>query len=567
MFESAKNRLGQQVGNYRLTGWLGQGGFADVYQGEHIYLKTQCALKMLHVQLSEATFLNEARTIARLEHPNIVRVFDYGVDNGNPYLVMSYAPNGSLRKRFPRGTRVEPAQVVTITQQIAAALDYAHRQKLIHRDVKPENMLVGQHDQVLLSDFGLALVAQSASSQTACGLAGTIPYMAPEQLQRRVCFASDQYALGIAVYEWLCGERPFTGAFSEIAGQQVLAAPPSLWTRVPGLSPMVEQVVFKALAKDPAGRYEDVTTFANALQEACRQPPSLSSTPFVLVPAEQAPLPPGAVSLSGPHDAQLAIATSEQAPKQFSQGRSGFLDQSTAVPAPSASSPSFHDPVQSATTILLPPVHAPAQPSRRRDAPWRAALLLVSLLVVIAGGLGAWYGLAHLSGRDLKQPVPPGTVQQNPSTAVIGNAPATAGADTTATVGQETPISTPGTPSAHTSTPTTGPTLTPTPTAVPDCLKGSPSALTFSSLSLKPQVVTLTNCGGGTTGWSSMVQTETGGNWLSVSPSSGKVDPHRDENVSVTVSHLSLPLGNYHGTITFTQGSATWVLTVDYTIV
>ncbi len=162
-----KNRLGQQVGNYRLTGWLGQGGFADVYQGEHIYLKTQCALKMLHVQLSEATFLNEARTIARLEHPNIVRVFDYGVDNGNPYLVMSYAPNGSLRKRFPRGTRVEPAQVVTITQQLAAALDYAHRQKLIHRDVKPENMLVGQHDQVLLSDFGLALVAQSASSQTA----------------------------------------------------------------------------------------------------------------------------------------------------------------------------------------------------------------------------------------------------------------------------------------------------------------------------------------------------------------------------------------------------------------
>src|SRR5438034_4376338 len=153
MFESAKNRLGQQVGNYRLTGWLGQGGFADVYQGEHISLKTQCALKRLHVQLSEATFLNEARTIARLEHPNIVRVFDYGVDNGNPYLVMSYAPNGSLRKRFPRGTRVEPAQVVTITQQIAAALDYAHRQKLIHRDVKPENMLVAQHDQVLLSDF------------------------------------------------------------------------------------------------------------------------------------------------------------------------------------------------------------------------------------------------------------------------------------------------------------------------------------------------------------------------------------------------------------------------------
>src|SRR5260221_679748 len=98
MSESAESRLGQQVGNYRLTAWLGQGGFADVYLGEHIYLKTQCALKMVHVPLSEDTFLNEARTIARLEHPNIVRVFDYGVDNGHPYLVMSYAPNGSVVK-------------------------------------------------------------------------------------------------------------------------------------------------------------------------------------------------------------------------------------------------------------------------------------------------------------------------------------------------------------------------------------------------------------------------------------------------------------------------------------
>ncbi len=154
-------------------------------------------------------------------------------------------------------------------------------------------------------------------------------------------------------------------------------------------------------------------------------------------------------------------------------------------------------------------------------------------------------------------------VQQNPSTAVTGNTPATASANTTATVGQETPISTPGTPPAHTSTPTP----TPTPTAAPDCLKGSPSTLTFSSLSIKPQVVTLTNCGGGTTGWSSLVQTETGGNWLSVSPSSGKIDPNQDENVSVTVVLLTLPIGNYHGTITFTQGSSTWVLTVDYSII
>jgi len=573
MLENAKSRLGQQVGNYRLTGWLGEGGFADVYLGEHIYLKTQRALKMLHVQLSEATFLNEARTIAKLEHPNIVRVFDYGVDNGHPYLVMSYAPNGSLRKRFPRGTRVELPQVVTVAQQIAAALDYAHQQKLIHRDVKPENMLVGQHDQVLLSDFGLVLVAQSASSQPANGLAGTIPYMAPEQLQGRVRFASDQYALGVAVYEWLCGERPFNGSFSEIAGQHLLTMPPSLCALVPGLSLEVEQVVFKALAKDPAGRYENVTAFANALQAACMPPASIYSTTFVPATTWQPPLPPGTVSLSDTRDAQLAAVTPGQAPEQASQQRSTSIAQSTLVQSPRASSRSLLDPVQSATTIQLPPVQTPPQPSQRPGSPWRAALLLVALLVVIAGGLGAWYGLTHLSGRDLKQLTPISTVQQNPSTAVTRHAPAMAGANTTATVGHGTPISTPGTPPAHTSTPTNGPapTATPRPTATPtatlDCLKGSPLTLTFFSLSLKPQVVTLTNCGGGTTGWSSLVQTETGGNWLSVSPSSGKIDPHQDENVSVTVVILTLPIGNYHGTITFTQGSATWVLSVDNRII
>src|SRR6266700_4159113 len=316
MFESAKSRLGQQVGNYRLTGWLGQGGFADVYLGEHIYLKTQCALKVLHLQLSEDTFLNEARTIAGLEHPNIVRVFDYGINNGVPYLVMSYAPNGSLRKRFPKGTRIEQEQVVIIVQQVAAALDYAHQQKLIHRDVKPENILVGQNGQVLLGDFGLVLVAQSASSQAVDSLAGTIPYMAPEQLQGRVRFASDQYALGIVTYEWLCGEHPFSGAFSEIAGQHLLVMPPSLCARVPGLPLEVEQVVFKALAKDPALRYESVVAFANALQDACKQPASIA--------------------------------------------------------------------------------HTTAQPSRRPGSLWRPALLLVALLVVIAGSLGAWYGLGDV---------------------------------------------------------------------------------------------------------------------------------------------------------------------------
>ncbi|HEY4036314.1 MAG TPA: protein kinase, partial [Ktedonobacteraceae bacterium] len=126
-----ERRLGEQVGNYRLTGWLGRGAFADVYLGEHIYLKRQSAIKMLHVHLLEKAvkaFLNEACTIARLDHPHIVRVLDYGVENGTPFLVMDYAPNGSLRQRFPEGMRVPLEQIVPLVQQMASALDYAHQQ-------------------------------------------------------------------------------------------------------------------------------------------------------------------------------------------------------------------------------------------------------------------------------------------------------------------------------------------------------------------------------------------------------------------------------------------------------
>src|SRR5437879_6461126 len=272
MSKSPEDLVGQQVGDYRLIDWLGRGGFADVYLGEHIYLKTQGAIKMLHVQLSEKArkdFLNEARTIARLKHPNIIRLLDYGVENGNPFLVVTYAPNGSLRRRFPSGTPVPPEQIVAPVQQIASALDYAHRQRLIHRDVKPANMLLGPQNEVLLSDFGLAVVAQSTSAQIVREVGGTVAYMAPEQLQGKERFASDQYALGVVTYQWLCGQRPFSGSLADIASQHMIISPPSLREKVPRLPAAVERVVFKALAKKPNQRYENVTAFANALENAC----------------------------------------------------------------------------------------------------------------------------------------------------------------------------------------------------------------------------------------------------------------------------------------------------------
>ncbi len=286
-----EKRLGERVGNYHLTGWLGRGALADVYLGEHIYLKRQCAIKMLHVHLSEKAmkaFLNEACTIAGLDHPHIVRVLDYGVENGTPFLVMAYAPNGSMRQRFPEGMRVPLEQIVPLVQQMASALDYAHQHRLIHRDVKPENILLGAPDQALLSDFGLVLVAQSIHTQAVTATIGTILYMAPEMLEGKVHFASDQYALGIMTYEWLCGQYPFTGSTIQVATQHVLAPPPSLCERVPDLPSSVEHVVFKALAKDRAQRYENVIAFANALQASCKDAISINDN--ISMPQSSFPL-------------------------------------------------------------------------------------------------------------------------------------------------------------------------------------------------------------------------------------------------------------------------------------
>src|SRR2546426_9710203 len=251
------DRVGQQLGNYRLIRLLGQGGFAEVYLGQHIYLDTSAAIKVLHTRLDSDDvehFREEARTIARLLHPNIVRVLEFNVEEMTPYLVVDYAPNGTLRKRHPRGVPLPPSTVVSYTRQVAAALSYAHEQKVIHRDVKPENMLVGRRNEILLTDFGIALVAQSSrysGSQGIQNMAGTIAYMAPEQIQSLACPNSDQYSLGIVVYEWLCGTRPFQGSFAEIAVKHTLALPPSLLEKIPDLPPAVEEEVKKALAKDP----------------------------------------------------------------------------------------------------------------------------------------------------------------------------------------------------------------------------------------------------------------------------------------------------------------------------
>ena len=304
------DRVDQQFGNYQLIRLLGEGGFAEVYLGEHIHLGTQAAIKVLHTQLTSSDldkFRNEARTIARLIHPHIVRVLEFGVEDTTPFLVMDYAPHGTLRQCHPKGTCLPFNTIVSYVNQIANALQYAHEEKVIHRDIKPENMLIGRRDDILLSDFGIAMEAKSSLYQSVQEMAGTIAYMAPEQIQGKPRPASDQYSLGIVVYEWLCGDRPFHGLLNELVGQQLYALPPSLHEKAPTIPYDVEQVVMKALTKDPHQRYVNVQAFAAALQEACLRtsfhqaslsiavPPSnelsLSSNEIVVISQSQPSIP------------------------------------------------------------------------------------------------------------------------------------------------------------------------------------------------------------------------------------------------------------------------------------
>lgn len=267
------DRVGQRFGNYRLLRLIGRGGFANVYLGEHVYIGTQAAIKVLHTQLGNKEmelFQAEARMIARLEHPHIVRTLDFGIEETTPFLVLSYAPHGTLRERHPKGSMLPLLTISNYVQQVADALQYAHQENIIHRDIKPENMLVGPHQEILLSDFGIALVSQSSRYQSVKDLAGTALYMAPEQIEARPQPASDQYALGVVVYEWLCGSCPFQGTFTETALKHTTTPPPSLRAQIPDLPLAVEQVVMMALAKDPARRFASVKAFARALEQAIR---------------------------------------------------------------------------------------------------------------------------------------------------------------------------------------------------------------------------------------------------------------------------------------------------------
>ena len=272
------DRVGQRIGNYRLMELLGCGGFACVYLGQHVDIRKQAAIKILKDEVKQQDqdkFLQEAEKLERLKHPHIVHMLEFGridSDRNNPsYLIMEYAPGRTLRHRHPKGTILPLTTAVDYVHQIAGALQYVHDHSLIHRDLKPENLLIGATWEILLSDLGIAFIVDGGSSDMETGaFAGTVPYSAPEQIRNKPRRASDQYSLGIIIYEWLTGECPFQGRVEEIISQHFYDTPPSLRKKVPTIPSEIEAIVLKALSKEPEDRFASVQEFAQVLEAASK---------------------------------------------------------------------------------------------------------------------------------------------------------------------------------------------------------------------------------------------------------------------------------------------------------
>jgi outer membrane protein assembly factor BamB/tRNA A-37 threonylcarbamoyl transferase component Bud32 len=408
------DRIGQQLGNYRLVRLLGRGGFAEVYLGQHVYLETQAAIKVLQTQLAHEDseqFRIEAKRVAHLEHPHIVRVLDFGVEGTTPFLAMSYAPNGTLRQRHPKGTHLPLTVVVDYVKQIADALHYAHNQKLIHRDVKPENMLVGLNNDILLSDFGIA-VAQTSRSQSTRDMAGTIAYMAPEQIEAHPRPASDQYSLGIVVYEWLSGDQPFHGSFTEIAVKHTMVPPPPLCEKLPTLSPAVEQVVMIALAKDPKQRFGSVQAFATALEQVSQVHPD------GIVSPSQLRQPTKLVTRPSQSSRPTEMARSSP-PSALPPGAIIPIQSRTSAASPQQSLPSTNPVTAQRPSFVVERSLGKLQPSQRGIS--RRTVVIGGLAglaaVGVAGGGIAW--LMHTQGPYVSSPTPnptsPSSLRANPT--------------------------------------------------------------------------------------------------------------------------------------------------------
>lgn len=297
-----KTLIGQTLGQYQIVEQIGKGGMATVFKAYQPGLDRYVAIKVLpayyaHEEGFSERFVREAKAIARLDHPNILPVYDFGQTDGLSYIVMKHVAAGTLKARL--GNPMMPEAALEILRQIAAALDHAHDQGILHRDVKPGNILIDEKGWVYLSDFGLAKMVEGSVQLTGSGVGvGTPAYMSPEQGQGlAVDGSTDVYSLGVVLYEMLTGRVPFEAETPMAVVVKHITSPLPLPRSInPTISESVERVVLKALAKDPDDRFPRAGDLVDAIETAItpteREEFIPSSLPAASTPGTVQPVPP-----------------------------------------------------------------------------------------------------------------------------------------------------------------------------------------------------------------------------------------------------------------------------------
>ncbi len=318
--------IGTHIGPYEIIEKIGRGGMAEVYKGYHHVLRRPVALKFLEQALQDKESValrlrREAQAIAALRHQNIVQVYDFGVYENRPYLVLEYIPGHDLRtemdRRLANGQAFTPEEIIAIIEQTGAALDYAHEHGVIHRDVKPANILLNDRGEAILGDFGLVMLRNRVSQITTGETFGTPEYIAPEQAlnSRAAVPQSDIYSLGGILYEMTTGHLPFEDDSPLSLALKHISQEPTPPRRYrPDLPPAVEAVILKALAKDPADRFPTARALADALRKAWQEPGLPAAVRAIPMPEDTIPPPPNAPGTGRTASAGGTPASTDGAP-------------------------------------------------------------------------------------------------------------------------------------------------------------------------------------------------------------------------------------------------------------
>ncbi|MFF3766830.1 Stk1 family PASTA domain-containing Ser/Thr kinase [Streptomyces sp. NPDC001922] len=364
-------------GRYRVEARIAVGGMATVYRAVDTRLDRVLALKVMHPGLATDAqfvdrFIREAKSVARLAHPNVVGVFDQGMDGTYVYLAMEYVAGCTLRDVLRERGALQPRAALDVLEPVLAALGAAHRAGLIHRDMKPENVLIGDDGRVKVADFGLVRAVDTQTNASSGSLLGTVSYLAPEQIEHGTADTrADVYACGIVLYEMLTGGKPHDGGTAAQVLYQHLhedIAPPS--GQVPGLAPELDILVATATARDPEQR------------------------------------PADAVALLAQARELRALLTEEQLdavpPQALADAHTGSEDRTSVIPRtlgggqPAEGGPAGEDALNRTSRLDLPPSGPPPSdgPSSRRAprrGPRRGVLALVAALLALGIGAGVWY--------------------------------------------------------------------------------------------------------------------------------------------------------------------------------